>query len=201
MNPDFSKLLFNINISHPKAAVGRLLVAEPFMRDEHFRHGVICLVDYEQGGTAMGVVLNNRTSYTLDQLLESVERENIEVYCGGPMSVDRLFFIHTLGEIIPGARHIGGELYIGGDFDAMTDYVNSGYPVEGKIRFFVGYSGWSQNQLDEELEANVWGVAEVSDGGESLLTGGDDAYWHRIVRKMGKDYRGWLFHPQNVHAN
>ncbi len=200
MNHDFSKLLFNIDIPHPKAAVGRLLVAEPFMRDEHFRHAVVCLVDYEKGSTAMGVVLNNRTSYTLDQLMESVEREGIEVYCGGPMSVDRLFFLHTLGDIIPGARHIGGDLYIGGDFDAMTASVSSGYPVEGKIRFFVGYSGWSENQLDEEIEANGWGVAETGVG-ESIRTGRDDPYWHRTVRGMGDGYRGWLFHPQNVHSN
>ena len=200
MNPNFSKLLFNISIPHPKPAIGRLLVAEPFMHDENFRHSVICLVDYEESGKAMGVVLNHRMNYTLDQLMEDVEREDIEVYCGGPMSMDRLFFIHTLGDIIPGARQIGENLYIGGDFEAMTDYVNSGYPLEGKIRFFVGYSGWGDHQLDDELEANVWGVALLSDA-EEMLTGEDDSYWHRTVKGMGETYRGWLFHPQNIHSN
>lgn len=199
---DFESLLFNIDIdrrSIPRA--GSLLVAEPFLRERYFHHAVICLVDYEQQGSAMGVVLNSRTSYSLQDLLPSVTTSvHVPVYCGGPMSCERLYFIHTLGDLIPSSREIVNGLYIGGDFDTTLSIVNDGYAVDGHLRFFLGYSGWGVGQLDEELVKNVWAVTGIPDVG-TLLQSEEDAYWHRIVRGMGSRYRGWLYHPRNPHYN
>ena len=116
---DFESLIFNIDINRSAIPhAGSLLVAEPFLRERYFHHSVICLVDYEERGSAMGIVLNNRTSYTLQDLLPSVTASvTIPVYCGGPMSCERLYFVHTLGDLIPSSREIVDGLYIGGDFD------------------------------------------------------------------------------------
>lgn len=196
------RLLFNIDIPKRRAYPGALLVSEPFLRESYFNHAVICLIDYDKSGTAMGLVMNKMTNYKLSDLVSSVNRTNpIPVYCGGPMSCDRLFFIHTLGDdIIAGAQPITEGLYIGGDFDAMMDYVNSGYPLEGHIRFYLGYSGWGAGQLDDELRRNVWAVASVTNPSK-LLSGAEDGYWHNQVRLMGYNYRGWLYHPQNPRLN
>lgn len=199
---DFESLLFNIDINAsciPRP--GSLLVAEPFLREQYFHHAVICLVDYEQRGSSMGIVLNNLTSYTLQEILPGVTaKDPIPVYCGGPMSCDRLYFIHTLGALIPESREIVPGLYIGGDFDAVLSIINDGYPVEGCMRFFVGYSGWDVGQLDEELNKNVWAVTDIPSL-DTLLVGEEDAYWHTVVRTMGKRYKGWLYHPRNPHSN
>lgn len=199
---DFESLLFNIDVSNrciPRP--GALLVAEPFLRERYFHHAVICLVDYEPRGEAMGIVLNNRTSYTLQDLLPAVTAtEPIPVFCGGPMSCERLYFMHTLGDLIPDSREICQGIYIGGDFDTMLSIVNDGYPCEGNLRFFLGYSGWGTGQLDEELLKNVWAVTDIPSF-QNLLSGEEDAYWHRIVRTLGKNYRGWLYHPRNPHSN
>ena len=82
----------------------------------------------------------------------------------------------------------------------MIDYVNSDYPIEGAVRFYLGYSGWDVGQLDDELKQNVWAVAPISDA-ENLLLGSDDGYWHGQVRTMGQKYKGWLYHPQNPALN
>lgn len=199
---DFESLLFNIEIDKraiPRA--GSLLVAEPFLRERYFHHAVICLVDYEPRGSAMGIVLNNRTNYTLQDLLPSVKVGTpVPVYCGGPMSCDRLYFIHTLGELIPSSREIVPGLYIGGDFDTMLSIINDGYAIDGNFRFFLGYSGWGVEQLDEELLKCVWAVTEIPSVC-NLLCGEEDSYWHQIVRSMGDRYRGWLYHPRNPHSN
>ena len=200
MKQEFNRLLFNIDMPQKPLALGAMLVAEPFMRDEHFCHSVICIVDYQPGQSSMGVVLNHPTPFTLDQLLENVVRENIQVFNGGPMSPDRLYFIHTLGDIIPDARQIDDDLWIGGDFDIMTEYVNSGYPIEGKIRFFVGYSGWGPHQLEDEISNHVWAVVNHTLP-LVMLSGSGDSYWHTTVRHLGPTFRGWSFHPQNVHSN
>lgn len=198
---DINKALFNIDIQGEIPAAGKLLIAEPFLRDQYFTHSVICLIEYESTGTAMGIVMNRSTNYTLQELVKEVSSEEpIRVFCGGPMSCDRLYYIHTLGDIIPGCREISPGLYIGGNFAKMIEYVNSGYPIEGCIRFFIGYSGWSPRQLDEELAHHTWVVVPSPDG-TTLLTGDDDSYWHAAVKRAGEDLRGWLYHPVNPHAN
>lgn len=198
---DFDRILFNTDIDSRKPAPGTLLVAEPFLRDEYFSHAVVCLVEYGEAEAAMGIVLNHRTSYTLSDILPGLNTAtDVPVYCGGPVGCDRLYFIHTIPEIIPGSHKIRQGLYIGGDINAMTEYVNSGYPTEGYMRFFIGYSGWSESQLDMELDERTWAVTEINQAGE-LLSGSGDPYWHRMVRSLGDSFRGWLFHPQNRHAN
>jgi len=198
---DFDKSIFNIDIPGRKPSVGSLLVSEPFLKENYFNHSVICIADYAPDSTAMGIVLNRQTAYTLQKLVsEATLKEPVPVFCGGPMAYDRLFFLHTLGDIIPDSRQIADGLYVGGDFKSIMNYVNLGYPIEGYVRFFVGYSGWSRLQLDEEINNNVWAVTDSADY-SALLTGSEDSYWHRYVRQLGKDYRGWRYHPRNPHAN
>lgn len=200
---DYKSLLFNIDIPSGTApAPGAFLVSEPFLREEYFNHSVIALVEYEPGGEAMGVVLNNESEYTLQELIEGVEtQEPIPVYCGGPVGNDRLFFIHTLGDVIPETQPLGNGLWVGGNFDAILSIVNDGYKLDGSIRFFLGYSGWSNGQLEGELSRNVWAVAPRLEEASEMLSGDGDAYWHRAVRSLGPSFRGWLYHPRNPMVN
>ena len=116
---NFRSKIFDFRTDRRPVRNGSLLVSEPFLKEQFFKHAVISLVDYTTDNGAMGVVLNNRTAITLDEVLENVRPETkVPVYCGGPMSHDRLFFIHDLGSgLIPGAREYTDGLWIGGEFD------------------------------------------------------------------------------------
>lgn len=198
---DFQSILFNIDMDPVAPQRGSLLISEPFMRDQYFGHSVIELIDYEPGKQTMGIVMNRLTSYTLAELVEGVDSEtNIPIFCGGPMSGDRLYFMHDLGNVIPESHEIMDGLNIGGRFDSMLDYINAGYPVDGHVRFFVGYSGWDAGQLEEELAKKVWAVNQPKTS-RDLLVGEEDAYWHRTVKTLGEKYKGWLYHPQNPRSN
>lgn len=194
-------LIFNIKVSSPTPYAGALLIAEPFLRESYFNHAVVCLVDYEPGKGVMGVVLNKATHYSLGELVPVITIDkHIPVFCGGPMSQDHLYFLHTLGDIIPNSRHIVGNLYIGGDFDIVVDLINSGYDAEQNFRFCLGYSGWDAGQLEEELSKNVWAVTDIPNT-DNVLMGKGDRYWHSMVRSLGEKYRGWQYHPQNPQMN
>ncbi|MCM1337392.1 MAG: YqgE/AlgH family protein [Candidatus Amulumruptor caecigallinarius] len=198
-----SRRLFDIRVVHRDITPGCLLVAEPFLREGYFNHAVIMLADYDRHAGAMGVVMNNLlTDTSLQELIPDVKRrDKVNVYCGGPVNSDRLFFIHTLGDIFPGAEQLADGLYIGGDFEAVTDYVNKGYPLDSTLRFFVGYSGWEAGQLEGECARNVWAVTPNILSPKEALTGADDAYWHKVVRRMGNPYAHWLLHPKNPSLN
>lgn len=193
--------IFNIDLPSATPALGAILIAEPFLAENWFRHSVICMVDYEAGQPAMGVVMNRPSGQSLDALIDGVTTDSpIPVWVGGPMSLDRLYFIHTLGDLIPGSRPIARGLFIGGDLDEMLTYINGGLSIEGNVRFFVGYSGWSPGQLEQEIAEHVWAVDTPQPISE-LLTGGEDRYWHRYVRRLGPSHRHWLYHPINSHLN
>jgi putative transcriptional regulator len=198
---DINSLLFKIEMSQKIPYQGALLISEPFLREEYFCHSVICIVEYDAGESTMGIIMNKRTEYSLNDLVSQINTNiNIPVFCGGPLSCDRLYFIHTLGDIIPQAKRITDGLYIGGDFDTIIDYINSGYPIDNNIRFFLGYSGWDPGQLEDELKHHVWAVSE-STCNKALLQGSGDKYWHQYVKSLGKEYRGWLYHPENPQMN
>ena len=198
---DIDSLLFKIEMSPKSPSQGCILISEPFLREEYFCHAVISIVDYSSDNSAMGIVLNKPTQFFLDEIVPDIYSDtNIQVYCGGPLSSDRLYYIHTLGDLISDAKEISSGLYIGGNFNEIIEYVNAGNPIEGKIKFFLGYCGWEAGQLYEELSQHVWAVTSPLNF-ESMLIGGGDKTWHQYVKAMGKEYRGWLFHPENPHMN
>ena len=86
-------------------------------------------------------------------------------------------------------------MYIGGDFDCMIDYVNAGYPLEGFVRFCLGYSGWDVGQLDDELKNNVWAVTSMKDADTILQgSGGTDTGTARCAQWVRNTADGFITH-------
>ena len=198
---DLDNTLFSIDISTSIPQPGSLLVAEPFLSDEYFNHSVISLVDYAQGESSMGIVMNRKSGYTLGQMIEGFDDNvDIPIYIGGPMSRNRMFYIHQLGGLFTGAVEIQTGLWIGGNYNQVLEYVRDGYPADNLIRFFIGYSGWEKGQLENEITQHVWAVTSPMEPAD-MLSDSDDAYWHKVVKKMGDKYRGWQMHPMVPTAN
>lgn len=198
---DLDKTLFGIDISTPMPHEGSLLVSEPFLDDNYFSHAVITLVDYTPGRSAMGMVMNRTSGYTLGQMIEGFDDDvDIPVYIGGPMSRNRMFYIHRLGNLFNDSVEIIPGLWIGGDYNQVLQYIREGYPADNLIRFFIGYSGWDGNQLEDEIRDHVWAVTTPMSP-QQMLTGANDTYWHKVVRRMGPRYRGWQLQPMFPNAN
>lgn len=201
---DFYSSFFNPTTEKLPPARGSLLVAQPFLSEEWFERSVISLIDYESDKGATGLVLNHRTDLNLSDVIRGVDDfgARVPIYCGGPMGHDRLFFIHNLGsDVIRGAECYAPDLYIGDDLNSAIEYVRDGYPIDGCIRFVVGYSGWSRGQLEDELSEDTWASVADDIGSADLLSGYGEDYWQRIVRMMGQQYKSWLMIPRNAIFN
>ena len=108
----------------------------------------------------MGLVMNNPLPLFLNDLLSEIDcREDIPIYKGGPMSTDTLFYLHTL-ENITDSLPIANGLYLNGDFTAIKQFITEGNSIKGRIRFFLGYSGWEPGQLKKEIEENRYATTE-----------------------------------------
>ncbi|RLD38593.1 MAG: YqgE/AlgH family protein, partial [Bacteroidetes bacterium] len=67
------------------------------------------------------------------------------------------------------------------------------------IRFFVGYSGWSANQLDEELKTDSWLVSKVNHN--KLISYKVENMWANVLKDLGGDYALWANFPLDPSFN
>jgi putative transcriptional regulator len=141
---------------------GDILIAEPFMLDSNFRRAVICLCDHSHEEGSVGFILNRRLNVKLAELIEEIKTEEVfNVYYGGPVATDTLHYIHNVGELLEGSIKVSRGVYWGGDYEKLKFLINSGLIKPNNIRFYLGYSGWSAGQLDEELETGSWVISRV----------------------------------------
>jgi putative transcriptional regulator len=178
---------------------GSVLISEPFLNDAYFQRAVIFLSGCDKDG-AMGFVLNKETGLVLGDLTDSITSERqTPVFLGGPVDGDKLFFLHSLGGFLPGALYIRDDIYLNGDFDVLQSYMNQGNPIAGKIKFFLGYSGWSPGQLDEEIKSNTWLVGDLDF--QSIMSGEREELWRKALSGLGKQYKVWLNYPKEPYLN
>ena len=186
--------IFKIETNHVVPSRGKVLISEPFLYDEMFGRSVILLVDHSTDGT-MGLVLNKPLPLSLNDVLKELKDiSNIPIYKGGPLSTDTLFYLHTLKDV-EDSLQIGKGVYLNGDFDAIRRYILQGNDIDGKIRFFLGYSGWEHDQLCQEIEENTWLIGSTSIA--SLMNEkGSAELWKNVLGQLGGKYEIWSRFPQ-----
>ncbi len=184
------------NILEP--AKGRLLIADPFMDDPYFRRTVVLLCEHNEDGS-FGFVLNKYLDVNLDDLVDEMPNLDGRVSIGGPVQNSNLFFIHNLGAQIDESLEISPGLYMGGDFDQLKDKIALGIAHEGNVRFFVGYSGWGEQQLDGEISHDSWYVSDSE--GINLLDTESNDLWEASLRNMGSDFARLAHFPADPSLN
>lgn len=182
-----------------KLKKGLLLIAEPSIYgDLSFNRSVILLADHNSEGT-VGFILNKPLEYTLTDLVPEIE-SSLTIYNGGPVEQDNLYFIHTVPELIPDSVEISNGIYWGGNFEKTKDLINDGIIQKENIRFFLGYTGWSTNQLEDELNANSWILIENSFKQNILMKSSVD-FWKEQLIELGGEYLIWSNAPENPMLN
>lgn len=177
---------------------GHLLISEPFLGDPNFERSVVLLCEHN-AQSSFGFVLNQKTDMTLMQVWEETSYCDFPIYIGGPVQKNTLHFIHRLGNQIDNSLEIAKDLYWSGDYEQVATLLNFGKIKEHDIRFFLGYSGWSENQLANEIQQNAW---IISQGDSSFIfdTQSKD-FWRGILKKMGGKYKMIANYPIDPSLN
>jgi putative transcriptional regulator len=166
--------------------LGKLLIAHPLLNDGFFNRSVVYISQYADEGI-IGFVLNFRTQFKLRDVRPQVMNGQLPIYEGGPVAKNQLFFLHTLGEKIPDALQIEGDLYMGGDFNELLHLIDHENVSENDVRFFVGYSGWEKEQLDDEIAKGSWYINETDSN--SILKIGTNLLWGHELEKQKKEFK------------
>ena len=176
---------------------GSLLLAEPFMADLNFKRSVILICEHNDEGT-VGFTLNHPSEQTLDEAFEDIPDFQAPLYYGGPVQPDTLHYVHTLANLDEAVEIVPG-LYWGGNFETLKTMINNGEVGMDDIRFFLGYSGWGDGQLQGEMKEHSWMTHQARPS--HVFTNSSTDLWKSILKEKGGDYSIMVNFPEDPALN
>ena len=178
---------------------GDLLISEPYLPDPNFERTVVYLCEHDENGT-FGFVLNNKAQVKLADVVDEVGNYKADLFIGGPVQQDTLHFLHRHDQLFSSARHVKNEIYWGGDYDKLLECINTKSIDSKDIRFFLGYSGWSPNQLMDELKQKSWIVLKGASQ-EMIFDWDNRDLWKACLNTMGGKFRLISNYPKDPRLN
>ncbi|RYF96266.1 MAG: YqgE/AlgH family protein [Chitinophagaceae bacterium] len=177
---------------------GILLIADPFLKDPNFLRTVVFLCEHREEGS-FGFVLNRKYENTLDELIPDVEGYKLPVFYGGPVQVDTIHFLHQYPVEIPGGEEVMTGIYWGGDFARAVELIKAGEIDVDRIRFYIGYSGWGNGQLGDELKEKSWLTVQANR--QLIFKTSAEDIWRESLRHLGGDYEMMIHFPTDPQLN
>lgn len=182
---------------------GSLLISQPFLGDPNFERSVVLLCAHSETEGSFGLVLNRLANVQLSDVLtlpggEALPAAATPLGLGGPVEPDTLHFVHQHAEL-PDAVALGGGVYWGGNFGRLLELLISGELTPAEVRLYIGYSGWTNGQLADEVAEKVWIVEP--DAAAKVFTLTTDAFWQAILREKGGRYRMLSNYPTDPRLN
>lgn len=161
---------------------GRLLLADPSLRDGIFNRSVILLAEHGAELGAFGLILNQPTGKTVGDFLGGEEfsaLQHLSVHHGGPVAADQLTFSSFWW-----SKKLGLRWAIRLSAKAAATHAHRPGRI---VRAFIGYSGWTAGQLEKELRRSSWIVARS----HATLLGQahDTTLWSGLLRGISPLHR------------
>jgi putative transcriptional regulator len=135
------------------------LLADPQLSDDFFHRAVVGLVHSDSHG-AFGVVLNKPSSFILADLFPETS-DNIlgtsTIFQGGPVEPERLFIFHNNYPNTPRSEfaiELAPGLIFEPNLPDLEQFLSTNFA--GILRFYLGYAGWSEGQLENEMKERSW---------------------------------------------
>jgi putative transcriptional regulator len=167
-----------------QSLAGQLLLASPTLVDPNFARTVVLVGAHSEEG-AMGVVLNRPSTVTVGEAVPQLEEAigaTEPVFVGGPVQPTSIVMLAEFEDPDPAGLIVLGRI----GFPAADADVSelAGATVRGRV--FAGYAGWSEGQLDAELQSGDW----ITDAAlpEDVFTDGPEELWTRVLTRKGGSY-------------
>ena len=178
----------------PPFLSGKLLLAMPGMADPRFERAVIALCAHDENG-AVGIGIGHkRAGISFRQLLRQLDLDpgdapDCAVHHGGPVEPGRGFVLHSTdwgGQDTLQVNDEKGELFaMTGTIDVLRAIAEGRGPKQWIVA--LGYAGWGEGQLDEEMTRHGWFTARADPA--MLFNTPTDERWGAAFKAEGIDPR------------
>jgi len=173
-------------LSKTIASTGKLLISEPFLNDPNFKRSVVLIADHGEEGT-LGFILNQPSKLLLKDLVPDLGQADYPIFIGGPVEVDTVHFIHRCYDKLNSGEEIANGIYWGGNFETLKILVSNNSISAHEVKFFLGYSGWNETQLKEEIEENTWIVSDKYHQ-DLVFSHNEEELWREVIINLGTKY-------------
>ncbi|HEX7377749.1 MAG TPA: YqgE/AlgH family protein [Pirellulales bacterium] len=161
-----------------KSLTAHFLIASGELADPNFFRTVVLIFRHNEEGAA-GVVLNRRMNATVKQIWEQVSETPCDcqasLHIGGPVE-GPLMALH--GDEDLAEMSIFSGVYLSTGRELLEKLVAE---RRDPLRFFVGYAGWSEGQLEKELRDGSWLIAPAT---AEQVFGAVDDLWQQLTRSI-----------------
>jgi putative transcriptional regulator len=155
------------------------LVAKPELQDPNFAQSVVLVVFPKEGGS-LGVILNRPLTMTVKEAFPAepqLKGRDDTLYLGGPVRATALMYLFQGSTGPDNALPVVDDLYFSGD-GPLLDELLSGQSARVQ-RFFLGYAGWADTQLDVEVAQGSWYVMPADL--DTVLKGNPETLWRDLL--------------------
>jgi putative transcriptional regulator len=163
-------------------ATGKLLVASRDLADPNFAQTVVLLVHYDTQGV-VGLILNRRTGVPLSRVLEDLKPakdRSDAVYLGGPVETPLVLALFQSPAKIEGAERVFGGVYLISTKILFEETI-SAKPDPGVFHVYLGYAGWTADQLRREVELGAWFI--FPEDASTVFNSHPDSLWSEMIGK------------------
>ena len=176
---------------------GKILISTPDISGDIFSRSVVLILEHSEN-SAFGLILNKKNS-KMSSRFKNFFDFKIEVYDGGPVESDKVFFIIKGKKISEASIEINKEFYVTEDIEnVISSVLNKELSIDD-VKIFSGYSGWGSLQLDSEIKRKIWTVVDVYNLDYTLPN--DQTLWKSIMQNLGGEYLLWANSPEDISLN
>jgi putative transcriptional regulator len=164
---------------------GSLLLADPFSHDPYFKRSVILICEHLPEGS-LGFIINKKLDITMTELVGDFPDISMNVYYGGPVATDTVHYIHRAGDLVNGSKELSNGIFWGGDFEQIKFLLQTEVLDPMDVRFYVGYVGWDEGQLNSELLFGSW-ITSVVDK-NYIFNINHESVWQQVLHNKGNNF-------------
>lgn len=176
---------------------GKILISTPDISGDIFSRSVVLMIDHNENG-AFGLILNKKNEETSSHL-QKIFNFSADVYEGGPVENDKIFFILKGQKITEDFTEINKEFYLTQDMESVIAAIIEEKISISEIKVFSGYSGWGALQLESEIGRKMWTVVDVYNLDYTIPN--DQSLWKNIMQNLGGEFLLWANAPEDVSMN
>lgn len=172
----------NLQLKNPNdLGVGKILVAGRGLGDPNFAGTVILLVHFDGKG-AVGLILNRRTDVPLSRVLDlkAVKDRSDPVYVGGPVEPTAVLALFESSTKVEKAENVFGGVYLISD-KGLFEKTISTRPDPGVFHVYLGYAGWTEEQLRSEVQLGAWFI--FPGDASTVFNSSPDSLWLEMIKK------------------
>lgn len=191
-------MVFNPNFKPDTLHSGVLLIATPALKDPNFEKSVILLSAHEKEEGALGVVINKPLQRTLGEYVDDFKHSplaNVKIFLGGPVQQNHLILAGWQWS----ESYQNFQLHFGISQEKAEELLKEGGP-NVEIRGYLGYAGWSEGQLENEIQQQAWYQSPI-DPVSILENPGPVALWQKMVGQFGSELDGIVDVPEDPSLN